>query len=97
MRNLIIAICILCVVAVGYLWYQGLRIYPFSANGAPVEVLSPELKTDTVSVSDIRRIGSIRLNFGIFDNPMYTQLQLKEYPTLNLNDIPRGRNNPFQR
>lgn len=80
---------------VAVLWNQGFRVYPFVIRGAAEEeIIIPET-TGGISINDARKISTLKLDFTLFDDPIYKSLQLRGFTISGVNDIPHGRLNPF--
>lgn len=77
------------VAAVITAWYQGFDINSFFG-----EEMAPE-ETDGISINDARKISTLKLDFTLFDDPLYKSLRLREFIIPDVSAIPRGRTNPF--
>ena len=73
------------------LWYQGFDFFPFLK--ADKEALAN--RSPGISVSDVRKLSTLRLDFSLFDDPIYKSLNFRPIRVLELKDISKGRVNPF--
>ncbi len=76
------------------LWFQGFRLYPFALPGDP-SLEESEAKPMGISLTDARKISNLKLDFTLFDDPLYKSLQLRQVIFPELQNIPKGRQNPF--
>lgn len=83
------ALFFIFVAAVLTAWYQGFRIYP------PVSVTTAMEETGGISINDARKISTLKLDFTLFDDPLYKSLTLREFRIPEVSAIPHGRANPF--
>lgn len=81
-------------IAIGVLWYQDFRLYPYRApgQGATVEVVQ---ETKGISINDARKISTLKLDFTLFDDSVYKNLRFRVFSIQDVSSIPHGRVNPF--
>lgn len=83
------AVFFIFVAAVLIAWYQGFRIYPRTSAVPATE------ENEGISINDARKISTLKLDFTLFDDPLYKSLTLREFKIPDVSAIPRGRTNPF--
>lgn len=83
------AVFFIFVAAVLIAWYQGFRIYPLS----PTATVGSD--NGGISINDARKISTLKLDFTLFDDPLYKSLTLREFKIPDVSAIPHGRANPF--
>jgi hypothetical protein len=86
-------IFIIFILGVLGLWYQGFRLYPLETDETVLQ--SVETPSGGISINDARKISVLKLDFRIFDDPIYKTLQLREVSVPAVSSILHGRSNPF--
>ena len=80
-------------IVVVVLWYQNVSFFP-NIQSAENTVVAPD-KENRISITDARKISTLKLDFSLFDDPIYKSLNFRSIPVTELKDIPKGRANPF--
>lgn len=76
---------------IAILWYQGYSFFPFLESD---KALIAEHKKG-ISIADVGKLSSLKLDFSLFDDPLYKSLNFRPVRVVELKDIPKGRTNPF--
>ena len=83
-------------VAVVVLWQQGMRFYPYDIKGGNLETVI-ELPKRLIDVDSVRKLKVLKLDFSLFESPIYKGLQFRDIPVLEISSILHGKSNPFSK
>ena len=81
-------------IAVVILWQQGGRLYPYSMGGEDTASIAPQTK-GAIEILSVRKLKNLKLDFSIFDDPIYQSLRFRDIPVSDVSSIAHGRSNPF--
>ncbi len=83
-------------VAVVVLWQQGMRLYPYDIKGGNLETVI-QLPKRLIDIDSARKLKVLKLDFSLFESPIYKGLQFRDIPVSEISSISRGKANPFSK
>ncbi|MEK7636649.1 MAG: hypothetical protein AAB362_03100 [Patescibacteria group bacterium] len=85
---------LILLIVVVVLWQQGMRLYPYTSNGGNLEAIIQSPKR-LIDIDSARKLKILKLDFSLFESPIYKSLQFRDVPVSEISLILRGRVNPF--